>query len=667
MPVRPHPVEVDDLHRLKIVGRIAIAPTGAQIAFELKRSDAKENKNFVDLMLVDVATGESRALTSGDHNDLNPQWSPDGSQLAFISNREKAACLYVMPMTGGEPQRLTDRDGDVHDFAWSPDGKRLVLTYQAKNERDKRLRDDKRDEDAKLPQYKHITRLFHRLDGAGWWNGEYRHVYTVSATGGRMKQITDGDHDHDEPRFSPDGRYVSFLTSRLDQADYHIVENALFVAPARGGAVKQITQTRGGWEGHSWSVDSKHIALVGSVGTMRDFWKHRSHVWVVSASGGSPKNVTPRLDNDCVNSLIGDSVGSMFSAAPPIWSADGATLTFLVSENGQTHVYRCAASGGRVERLTEGAINVQQLQRTGDEGPLAVVIGDFLNPGDVYSLDADAKQAPHRLTQVNQPVLDGLALSPAEPFTVKSDGVEVHGWIVKPPGFRKNRKHPAILQVHGGPHAAYGAAFFHEFQLLASRGYVVFFSNPRGSSSYGLKFRNCIWADWGNLDWKDITKVSDYVFRQRFVDKKRVGITGGSYGGFMTNWAVGHTNRFRAAVTQRSVVNMETLCGASDGGWVLGAERGGFPWEKLQNYRKQSPLTYAKNIKTPLLIIHSEQDLRCSVVESEQLFMVLKVLEREVEMVRFEGESHGLSRGGRPQNRAERLRRIVAWFDKHMS
>jgi dipeptidyl aminopeptidase/acylaminoacyl peptidase len=213
----------------------------------------------------------------------------------------------------------------------------------------------------------------------------------------------------------------------------------------------------------------------------------------------------------------------------------------------------------------------------------------------------------------------------------------------------------------------YGCSFFHEMQCLAARGYVVVYANPRGSSGYGLKFMSSIHADWGNLDYKDVMRVADWIGARPYVDKRRIGVTGGSYGGYMTNWLVGHTDRFRAAVTQRSVVNLESMYGTCDYGYTLGRELGGTPWKNVAMLRRQSPLTFVKNIKTPLLIIHSEQDLRCSIEQAEQLFACLRFLGREVEFVRFEGESHGLSRDGRPQNRAERLRRIIAWFDKHLA
>ncbi|MBN2448683.1 MAG: S9 family peptidase, partial [Phycisphaerae bacterium] len=350
---------------------------------------------------------------------------------------------------------------------------------------------------------------------------------------------------------------------------------------------------------------------------------------------------------------------------PAIWSADGQRIYFLVGENGSAHLYTRSLGRRDTRCVVDGDINLMFFSRTANTGLIALNIGTFANPADVFVFDPDSGET-RQITEVNAGVLKRVHVAEREAFTVKSGNTTVPGWIIKPPNFSKARRYPAILEVHGGPHGAYGSTFFHEFQLLAASGYVVCWSNPRGSTTYGLKYRNCINADWGNLDWKDVSKVADHLFRQRYVDSKRVGFTGGSYGGYMTNWAVGHTQRFRAAVTQRSVTNLESMFGTSDYGNELGFHFGGKPWEKMKEYRRQSPLTFVKNIKTPLLVIHSEQDLRCGIEQAEQLFTSLKVMGRETEMVRFEGESHGLSRGGRPQNRAERLRRIVGWFNKHM-
>lgn len=680
MPKRA--LRVEDLFSLRAVGRCAISPDGQRVAFELKRFDAAENKNFTRLMLVDVADGALRELTRGNHVDSSPRWSPSGRELAFLSNRDKGTCLFVLPMAGGEPRRVTPPDGFVHDFDWSPDGRRFVFTRQAMSEREIMERDGKEAELKKRPQFKHITRLFHRLDGQGWWNGAYTHVWTCSASGGGAKQLTRGDFDHSEPRFSPDGRSVSFTANRTPNPDADMFRADVFVMPASGGALRNLTNAPGSRRGTSWSPDGRTIAFIGERARAGRHDLALERVWLIDVKSGTARELTRDVDNHCFNTMVADVASSNFAATPPLWSADSRRVFFILSEHGACRLYSRSVDRRDTRCEIGGDVNIYHAHRASPDGPIALSMGDATNPGDVCLLEgtrgkaterrshgATSGAAPdplRRLTSVNAPVLDRVDLTPPRLFTVRSDNTTLEGWFITPPKFDPRRKYPAILQIHGGPHAQYGCGFFHELHWLAARGYIVVFANPRGSTGRGLAFQKCIAGDWGNLDYRDVMRVADWIFTRPFVDKRRVGVTGGSYGGYMTNWIVGHTQRFRAAVTQRSVVNLESMAGTSDCGGDIGLSQGAWPWEDPQRYRRQSPLTHVANIRTPLLIEHEEQDYRCSIEQAEQLFTALKVLGRTVELVRFEGESHGLCRMGRPQNRGERLRRIVGWFDRHM-
>ena len=664
---RQRPIRLEDLFALRAVGRVAIAPDGGAILFELKRADPAENQNFTQILRVEVATGRVSPLTrEGRHSDTLPKWSPDGRWIGFVSTREKPAGLYVLPTGGGDARRVTDREGAVGDFDFSPDGRRVVYTYHPLSEREKLERDGKSDEVRRRPQFKHYRRLHHKLDGVGWWNGHHRHVWIAPVEGGRAKQLSSGEFDDDEPRFSPDGRSVSFVSNRVPDPDLNHDNADVYVVRAAGGAARRVTQMTGPCRGHSWSPDGARIAFIGSPARQGETWKYNERVWVVESRGGKPRELTREIDQQCFNLTLGDVTSAGFIANPPIWSADGSRVWFVVSEGGATRLYSRGLHRADLRCEVGGEINVMFAQRTARDGAIALSLGTATDPGDVYVLDTARGGAARRLTQVNEALLSRLAVVQPEPFRVRSGTATVHGWVMRPPGFDKRRRYPAILQIHGGPHAQYGFSFFHEMQLMAARGYVVAFSNPRGSAGYGLKFMNCIHADWGNLDYKDVMKVADWLFARPYVDRARVGVTGGSYGGYMTNWIVAHSERFRAAVTQRSVVNLESMFGTSDYGWELGHEFGGTPWKNVAELRRQSPITYITSIRTPLLIEHEEDDLRCPIEQAEQLFTALRVLGREVEFVRFEGESHGLSRGGRPQNRAERLRRIIGWFDRWM-
>ncbi len=680
-------LQLEDLFRLRAVGRSAISPDAKTVAYELKRFDDRENKNFTQLHVVSTDTLRSRPLTAAGHRaDTRPAWSPDGSRIAFLSDRDKGCCLFVMDLSGGEPMRLTEPDGFVHDLAWSQDGRQITYVRQAMNPRQISERDGKTDEVKRRPQYKHITRLHHKLDGAGWWNGEYTHVWVIDVETGKKRQLTSGDFDHREPRFSPDGKLISFISNRLPEGDLEYENGDIFVVKPGGGPIRKITEKRGSCAGHAWSPDGKTIAFVGNPGRMKESWKYNERVWLVPAKGGRPTELVTEIDNNCRNLTLGDVATSGFEISPPVWAPDSSRLYFLVSERGACRLYSQSVKEGDLRCEVNGDVNVYFMQRTAADGPIALSIGTNTDPGDVYVTEtlwrqhSDAKSVgwrqvnrsridtPKRLTHVNAAVLDSLELPPPEQIYVETArGVSVQAWVYRPPGFDRKKKYPAILEIHGGPHTQVGCAFYHEKFLFAARGYVLVSANPRGSVGFGLKHCNCIHADWGNRDYHDLTCVADWIFKQPYVDKKRVGVTGGSYGGYMTNWIIGHTNRFRAAVTQRSVVNLESMWGTSDYGFELGYEFAGMPWENLAAYRRQSPLTFVRNIRTPLLIEHEEEDHRCPIEQAEQLFMALKVLGREVELVRFEGESHGLCRGGRPQNRAERLRRIIGWFDCHMA
>lgn len=664
---KKRPMKLEDLFKFKAVGTVAISPDGTRVAFELKRLDYEKNKNFVNIMLADVAGGRVRKLTRGDHVDTCPRWSRNGRKLGFLSDRDKGQTLWVLDMAGGEPTRVTEPDGIVSDFDFSPDGRRVVYAYKPMNEREKLERDGKKDDIAKMPQFKRIKRVFHKLDGAGFWNGNYTHIHVAGLGGGKPKQLTRGDYDDSEPRFSPDGRRVSFISNRVDNPDMNVDNADIYVVKPTGGPIKKITRMQGSSRGHAWSPDGRYIAYIGNPTKPGQGLKHLERVWLVPSSGGKPAELTRDIDNGCFNDTVGDVAFSFFDATPPIWSADSARLYFPVSENGATHFYSRSISRKDTRCVVDGPLNIYQAQRTAAGGPIAMAIGTATNPGDVYVFDPDTGNDPQRVTHVNADVLKRIHVGEPERFEIKSGGHTIEGWLLKPPNFKANKKYPAILEVHGGPMAQYGYSMFHEMQWMAARGYVVAYGNPRGSSGYGLKFMNCIEHDWGDLDYKDVVRIADYLFSRRYVDRTRVGVTGGSYGGYMTNWLVGHTNRFKAAVTQRSVVNLESFWGTSDFGYVPGWLGKRHPWEDRQGFRKQSPLTHVKHMKTPLLIIHSEQDLRCPVAQAEELFASLKVLGCETELLRFEGESHGLSRGGRPQNRAERLRAIMGWMDKYLA
>ena len=658
-------IALEDLFRFRVCTHVAMSPDGTKIAVAVKRCDPKKNRNFSSLYMAKTKGGRLRRLTHGNHVDTEPTWSPDGNTLAFVSNRDKADCIYLMPMDGGEPKRLTERDRDVSGLCFSPDGKNIAYAARMKSEREILQRDDKTEQLEQMADYVHTSRLIYKLDGAGVWNGNYTHLYTIGARGGTSKQLTHSDHDDAMSAWSPDGKRIGFLSNRRPDPDRECENMDIFTIPAHGGRPKQVTTRHGPLLAFSWSPDGKTFAFIGHFGKHGEWSQHNVHVWTIPTSGGTTKNITPSIDNNCFNITVGDTAPVSFEGYPPRWSADGKRVYFVVSERGACNLYEASTTGKDAKPVWADDHVICGLSQPASTGHMAISHSSGTNPSDVYVLNIeDTNAVPKRVTHVNRAVLNGLDIAKPQAFACNRGKHTVHGWVFRPPGASPTKKTPLVLQIHGGPYAQYGWTFFHEMQFLAAKGYTVLATNPRGSIGYGLDFVKALRHKWGVPDTPDVLACVDKLVRQGGIDKKRMYITGGSYGGFMTNWITARDDRFRAAATQRCVYNMESMM-ASDFGWQLGEEMGVMPWNAPAEFRKKSPSAYVKTIRTPLLIIHSDQDLRCPINQAEELFATLKYLGREVEMICFKGESHGLSRGGKPQNRAERLRRILDWFERH--
>ncbi|MEJ7652736.1 MAG: S9 family peptidase [Chloroflexia bacterium] len=388
-----------------------------------------------------------------------------------------------------------------------------------------------------------------------------------------------------------------------------------------------------------------------------------THVLVVPAEGASPW--TRRR----MGPLVGERREQRLRWGPlttaPTWSPDGSRLYFAGGDQGTVGVYTAPAAGGEVQAIVTGDRVVDGYSVAGDR--LVFLAAEMLNPGDLYTASLDGSNES-RLTHVNEEFLSGYTLSTPEEVRFEStEGTTVHGWALKPAGYTEGRTYPLVLEVHGGPHTAYGHAFFHDFQMLAARGYGVLFTNPRGSTGYGQDFTACIVKQWGERDYQDVSAAADWAAAQPWVDAERMAIAGGSYGGFMTTWVAGHTDRFKAAAAQRSCTNWSSFYGTSDiGPWFCEWMVGGNPWDNPEGYAKHSPITYVPNIRTPFLVVHSEEDHRCPVEQSEQLFVGLRRYGCETEFIRFPQESHGLTRGGKPKRRIEHMERIASWFDRYL-
>jgi dipeptidyl aminopeptidase/acylaminoacyl peptidase len=662
---RKRRLAAQDLFRLQIATSVSMSPDETTAAFTVERIDSEDNMYFTNIFLADLRTHKVRQFTFGKNSDGKPSWSPDGSQIAFVSTRNKKKGIYLMPSGGGAERQLIELDASIGELNWSPDGKSLVFALRYNDSHYEK--DEKKKSEA--PVYRHITRLLYRLDGYGWIPKDPFQIFALNIDDAKLRRITSGKRDNHSPALSPDGRLVAFISNRSKDPDIESLRDDIFVVPFAGGKERLIASPAGPKAAPRFSPDGRTIAYIGH-DNPRDPWGVTNHhVWTVGVNG-SPKarDLMPNFDRMAFDQTIND-LADVHDKALLEWSKDGKRLFFLSSDTGVTNFYYVPRSGGKPTRIYKGKCHVQYFSVSGSAKSAALIVGDLNNPCDIMSCPTTFGAENHavRLTDLNRFLRSDVTLGRTRDFMFTSfDGTEVQGFLLTPPGFNPAKKYRSVLEIHGGPRVQYGYTFFHEMQLLAANGYVVLYTNPRGGSGRGETWADAISGGWGDLDYKDCMAAADYLEKQRFIDKKRMGVTGGSYGGFMTNWIIGHTSRFRAAVTQRSVVELISFFGSSDMGWTLEREFNGTPWKNKENFEKCSPLNYLQNVKTPILILHNERDLRCNIEQAEQMFTKLKVLGKTVEFVRFPDEFHGLSRHGRPDRRIARLEWILKWFKRYM-
>jgi dipeptidyl aminopeptidase/acylaminoacyl peptidase len=645
----------EDVYALTSVGDPRLSPDGRRVAYVVSRTDEEANTYRTAIWIATLdGSEEPRQFTSGERNDGSPRWSPDGRWLAFVSNREgdekKAkGQLYVLAADGGEPRKLTDGKESVESIAWSPDSRRLAFARRVPDEAYE-------EEDDRKRAPRRFTRVFFKLDSVGWIGDRRKHLFVVGLDGGDERQLTDGDCENDTPTWTPDGKRIVFWSMRGERWDVEFVE-ALYEldVDSESSEPKQLSQPDESAGSPSISPDGSLIAYYHSPedGT----FPHNSHVAVMKADGSDRRILTASLDRQCAPFPLGRE---------PVW--DGDRIAFGVEDGGNVHLYTVAAdASGEPELLVGGE------QSTGlydlVNGVLVYTASTYDCPHELF--DGDGK----RLTSVCDDFVSGRDLADVERFTARSaDGTEVDAWLVRPPDFDEGRRYPVLLTIHGGPFSQYGTGFFDEVQVYAGAGYCVLFSNPRGGSGHSEEWGRAIRGTgngdgpgWGTVDYEDVLGVVDTALEQYpFLDAERLGVLGGSYGGFLTSWIVGHTKRFKAALSERSVNHLVSAFGSSDLFWIFERQFGGPMWENVDEWLRMSPATYARDIETPLLIVHSETDLRCNIEQGEHLFTLLRLLGKDVEMLRFPAESHELSRSGSPIHRVQRFEAILEWFGRYL-
>jgi dipeptidyl aminopeptidase/acylaminoacyl peptidase len=645
----------EDVYALTGVGDPRLSPDGQCVAYVVNWIDREANGYRAAIWVAPLEGPDApRQLTSGTRSDSSPRWSPDGRWLAFSSNRDGEdetahAELYVLPANGGEPRRLTHGKERVEAIAWSPDSSRIAFA--------RRVRDAAyEEEDDRRRPPRRFTRVFHKLDSVGWTGDRRKHLFVVDLEGGE-RQLTDGDCENDEPAWSADGQRIVFTSMRGARWDVELIPG-LYELELESGAAepKRLTQPDESAGLASFSADG---VLIAYVHTPEDGTSpHHSQIAVMRPDGSERRILTASLDRQCNPFPV---------SREPVW--DGGRIAFGVEDGGNVHLYSVAADGsGEPELLVGGeqAVGLYDLR----DGQLVYAATTHTRPAELFGGDGT------RMTAVCDDFVSGRDLAEVERFTAASaDGTEVDAWLVRPPGFDESKRYPALLTIHGGPFTQYGTGFFDEVQVYACGGYCVLFSNPRGGSGYSEAWGRAIRGPgedagpgWGTVDYEDLMGVVDTALeRFPFLDRDRLGVLGGSYGGFMTSWIVGHTKRFQAALSERAVNHLISAFGSSDVFWIFERQFGGPMWEHVDEWLRMSPATYAREIETPLLIVHSENDLRCNVEQGEHLFTLLRLLGNEVEMLRFPSESHELSRSGSPAHRVLRFEAILEWFGRYLS
>ena len=652
------PITAEDLYRFRWIDHVRLSRDGERVAYQLGWADAESRQNRSRVVVRKLLEPEPIEPTGAARRDHSPEWSPDGRRLAFMSKVGVVDQLFVMDVTvGGEPRQLSWIPEGAASPLWSPDGTRIAFVGTLLSDPEAVVDDPRppegRDQPRRTPVARIVRRLDYKHDGQGFVDGRYHHLFVVSAVGGNVTQLTTGAWDVTGFDWAPDGKSLVVSGNAEPGADLQRDLN-LYLVDLAGNRHR----LGGGFNlsGPAWSPRGDLIAFIAPSGLDPGLLER---LWVVPLTGEGPRCLTAAFDQGVTDSLITDMRAG--HGTHLCWSSEGDRVYFLASGPGVTSLYSSDLEGN-VRQEAGGHRRIFDFDLA--HGVAAFAASDANNPGELHILTQGAEA---RLTDLNPWLHERYVAQPERHEFTAPDGWVIEGWLLKPEGLDAQKVHPLVLEVHGGPHGQYGWAFFHELQVLAGMGYVVLYVNPRGSDGYGERFRREVVRDWGGKDYVDLMSALDQIIeRTGYVDIARMGIGGGSYGGYMTNWVIGQTDRFSAAVSMRALSNLVSEYAQHDIVLWGTLELGPPPWPDLDELWRRSPIRYVNNIKTPLLLTCGEMDLRCAISQSEELFGAMRLLGKTVELVRFPEESHDLSRSGRPDRRVERLRRISGWYERFL-
>ena len=678
-----------DLFNFVWIGDPQVSPDGSRVVFvRVTVNDKKDGYNTA-IWTVTTATGETRQLTNGPR-DATPRWSPDGNYLLFtrapeVSGRTDPPQLFMLAMNGGEPFQFTTLPRGAGGPQWSPDGKMILFYNSATPEEIAKAaaRNTPSSQPSPSPaasptpleresDVRVITRAVYRSNGTGYLDFKHpNHIWVVTApkTGDEKvtpRQLTSGRFDEGGAFWARDSSRVYYESDQIDEPYYELPTTTIYSVATTGGASEKFTSFDMGAGAFALSPDGKKLAMIASVSQpIRSY--SQPDLWVMDMTAGAkPRNLTTTFDYDIGGGVGGDNTAPRGGGGNlPVWSADNRSIIIGYAKEGKANVGSFDAASGKLTDVTTGNQAVVSFRAIPDASKFALLISTPTRIGDLYWLDKAGAQ-PKQLTHINDDLFSKLNLTePEEIWHNSFDGRKIQVWVQKPPDFDPTKKYPLILNIHGGPHAAYGFIFDHEFQWMAAKGYVVLYPNPRGSTSYGQEFGNIIQHNYPGDDYKDLMAGVDELIRRGYIDEKKLAVTGGSGGGLLTNWTIGQTTRFAAAVSQRDIASWTDWWYTADFTLFQPTWFKAPPFEDPEDYRRRSPITYVNKIQTPLMLILGEVDWRTPTGPGgEAMFRALKYRKIPTVMVRFPNESHELSRSGQPWHRIERLQHIVGWFDK---
>lgn len=656
------PVQPNYHYHLKTASNPTISPNDKAVAFTVHRFEQDTHEAKTDVFVKSLGNSSILTQITTSGTATKPAWSHDSKKIAYLDQDEAGTKrIHVRVAAGGDAKVITARLTDIDAIAWSPDGTKIAFRSLVPGLDELAVLNA----DPKLPNIRTARRIRYQQDGVGWRGDSFYHLFIYDLDTKEAVQISDGEGDDGPPVWSPDSTKIAFISDRNSEREI-TSKTELYVCNVDGTSLDNWSSDMFMVESIAWSPDSKRIAVTGGLNKAEVGGyglTTQSSVYVLA-----PNTDPIKLTDDSIRPHANGS-GFPVTADSPFmsWPKAGIGIIFGADSRGQSHIAVAnPGSPGDVRLVTDSWQITEMVVSTG-AGFAVAAVSSPTSHGELFLVDINSGDV-HTVTNLNSGFFDDHAVATLEKFSFENDGFDIESRVWFPPDFDPSKKYPLVLDVHGGPHSAFYDSFYPIHQVAAGAGYVVVAPNPRGSSTYGLNFATAVHGDWGIGDYRDVMTAMEHVAARDYIDETRVVIHGSSYGGFMSSWAVGHTNRFNAAVIAAPVTNLHSFYGTSDIGVNFSeTQLGGERFEAIEHYRDHSPLTYARNVETPVLLLHGEDDIRVPIEQSEQYFVALKRHGKEVEFVRLPGTSHGIFRARHPMIRSEYFRRMLNWFEQHNS